>query len=184
MKELVDDIFYKTLQKKYPKLLLDYVLLEPDEPYQEASSHQNAVAAAISVFNSRVRVGNSLAHPRFFVEHDKMRCITLSIKDLFYEGSDAQVTASETTPWTAPARSYYTAFSQPPYPIPYTKEDFRKINHLLFPVAYRNDLAIYRWNDDFSNYFDDGKEWWGTMLLSIYDKWMGRFVIIGASLTD
>ena len=34
------------------------------------------------------------------------------------------------------------------------------------------------------NYFDDGKEWWGTALWSIYDKWMNRFVIIGASLTD
>lgn len=26
--------------------------------------------------------------------------------------------------------------------------------------------------------------WWGTAMWSIYDKWMKRFVIIGASLTD
>lgn len=32
--------------------------------------------------------------------------------------------------------------------------------------------------DNFSNYFDDGKEWWGIALWSIYDKWMNRFVVI------
>lgn len=46
------------------------------------------------------------------------------------------------------------------------------------------DTEVYRWNDDFSNYFDDGKEWWGTGLWSAYDKTTGVFVIIGASQTD
>ena len=80
--------------------------------------------------------------------------------------------------------NYWLAFSGPPYGIPYSEEDFRKINDLLFPIPFRKDLEIFSWNDDFSNYFDDGKEWWGTALWSIYDKWMNRFVIIGASLTD
>ena len=71
----------------------------------------------------------------------------------------------------------------PPYTTPYTVEDFRKINHILFPVSQK-DLDIYSWNDDFSDYFDDGKDWWGTALWSVYDKAMQRFVIIGASLTD
>ena len=43
-----------------------------------------------------------------------------------------------------------------PYGIPYSKEDFRKINDLLFPIPFRKDLEIFSWNDDFSNYFDDG----------------------------
>ena len=80
--------------------------------------------------------------------------------------------------------NYWLAFSEPPYGIPYSKEDFRKINDSLFPIPFRKDLEIFSWNDEFSNYFDDGKEWWGTALWSIYDKWMNRFVIIGASLTD
>lgn len=70
------------------------------------------------------------------------------------------------------------------YPIPYSKEDFYKINSLLFPVQFRNDLEIFCWNDEFSNYFDDGKDWWGTALWSVYDKQAKRFVIIGASLND
>ncbi len=80
--------------------------------------------------------------------------------------------------------TYWRAFSQPPYNIPYSKQDFRKINSLLFPIQFRNDLEIYCWNDKFSNYFDDGKDWWGTTLWSVYGKWTKRFVIVGASLSD
>ena len=80
--------------------------------------------------------------------------------------------------------TYWWAFMEPPYGVPYSKKDFHKINNILFPVQFRNELDILSWNDDFSNYFDEGKEWWGTAMWSVYDKWMRRFVIIGASLTD
>ena len=80
--------------------------------------------------------------------------------------------------------TYWGAFSDQPYPTTYSKEDFYKINDLLFPIQFRNELEIYIWNDEFSNYFDDGKDWWGTALWSVYDKQMNRFVIIGASLSD
>lgn len=142
MRELKEDSFYKLLSEKYDELLLDYALLSFDEEYRGTVSHKKAVMKAISVFNTRVRVGNSLKHPQFYVDEDKMYCEDYSI------------------------------------------EDFSKLNHLLFPVQFRKDLEIYSWNDNFSNYFDDGKEWWETAMWSIYDKWMKRFVIIGASLTD
>ena len=48
----------------------------------------------------------------------------------------------------------------------------------------RENTEVYRWNDEFSNYFDDGKDWWGTGLWSAYDKKTGIFIIIGASQTD
>lgn len=57
-------------------------------------------------------------------------------------------------------------------------------SRLLFPIPFRMDLEVYRWNDEFSNYFDDGKEWWGTGFWSIYHKNINRFVIIDASLTN
>lgn len=186
MKELNDDVFYKTMEEKYSELLLDYVLLSFDEEYQGEASHKKAVIEAISVLNSRIRVGNSLKHPQFYIEEERMNCVECDVEDFFYEDNNGwKVTSEKTRLRKTPDRmNYWLAFSEPPYDVPYTKEDFHKINYLLFPVSYRNDLEIYNWNDDFSNYFDDGKEWWGTALWSIYDKWMNRFVIIGASLTD
>ena len=45
-------------------------------------------------------------------------------------------------------------------------------------------LEILSWNDDWSNYFDDGKEWWGTACWSVYDRRADTFTVIGASLSD
>ena len=67
MRELVEDKIYEILTKKYDELLLDYVLLSFDEKYQRVESHKKAVKKAIDVFNNRVRVGNSLKHPHFYV---------------------------------------------------------------------------------------------------------------------
>lgn len=186
MKELMNDVIYKILEEKYDELLLDYVLLEADKEYQGELSHKEAVIETFAILNLRIRVGNSLKHPQFFVEEDKMHCIPCKAEDFFYEDNNGWKISSENTRFqeTPNRMNYWLAFSEPPYGVPYTKEDFRKINHVLFPLSFRKDLEIYSWNDAFSNYFDDGKEWWGTALWSIYDKWMNRFVMIGASLTD
>ena len=77
---------------------------------------------------------------------------------------------------------YWYAFLEPPYGTPYVKSDFIRFNDILFPN--RKALEVYRWNDDFSNYFDAGKEWWGTGLWSAYDRKTGKMVVIGASQTD
>lgn len=177
MKELIEDKIYTTLAQKYDELLLDYVLLSFDEEYCGIESHKKAVIESISILNARERVGNNLIRPRFFVKEERMHCMKYSTEDFFCDGNIRnRKTSSHMT--------YWRAFSKPPYGIPYSREDFHKINHSLFPVQFRSDLEIYSWNDDFSNYFDDGKEWWGTAFWSIYDKWMKRFIMIGASLTD
>ena len=79
---------------------------------------------------------------------------------------------------------YWYAYAEPPYPTGYTAADFGRINSVLFPEPFRDDLEVFQWNDDFSSYFDDGKYWWGTYFWTIYDKHLQRFVIIGASLID
>ncbi len=76
-------------------------------------------------------------------------------------------------------------FFDPPYGVPYNKTDFYLLNAALFPIPLKKDpLQIMSWSGDFTNYFDQGNEWWGTALWSIYDPLMQRYVIIGASLTD
>lgn len=77
---------------------------------------------------------------------------------------------------------YWFAFLEPPQGTPYLKSDFIEFNNVLFPD--RKDVRVYRWNDDFSDYFDAGKEWWGTGLWTVSDVKNKVIVVIGASLTD
>ena len=35
-----------------------------------------------------------------------------------------------------------------------------------------------------SDYFDEGREWWGALCLTVYDETLGRFAVIMASATD
>ncbi|MDE6221624.1 MAG: hypothetical protein K2G51_14590 [Lachnospiraceae bacterium] len=185
MKELVNDPIYKKLETDYEELLLDYILLEQDGEYMGKESHREAVITAITCLGTRERVGNYYDRGAFTLEPDQMRCETIDVSDFFFEGSNGYWLPIEEIPFKEPAdkMNYWLAFFNPPYPIPYTVEDFRKINHMLFPVSQK-DLEIYSWNDDFSDYFDIGKDWWGTAMWSVYDKAMQRYVIIGASLSD
>ncbi len=64
-----------------------------------------------------------------------------------------------------------------------TADDFWKINAALFPKG-QDELEVFEWTTDWSDYFDDGREWWGTLCLTVYDKSLDRFAVIMASATD
>ena len=80
-------------------------------------------------------------------------------------------------------RPYSLAFLMPPSGITYKSGDFRKVNAALFPNG-TDGLEIFEWSADWSDYFDDGREWWGTLCLTVYDRTLDRFAVIMASATD
>ena len=75
------------------------------------------------------------------------------------------------------------AFLCPPHGNSYTDSDFERVNSVLFPGG-SEDLEVYRWTTGWSEYFDEGHEWWGALCLTVYDKTLDRFVVIMASATD
>jgi len=58
-----------------------------------------------------------------------------------------------------------------------------KRNEALFPKG-KEGLEVYEWTTDWTEYFDEGHEWWGTLCLTVYDKLLDRMVVIMASATD
>ncbi len=80
-------------------------------------------------------------------------------------------------------RPYWQALLIPPAGRRYTADDFRKINAALFPNGTEG-LEAFEWTTDWSDYFDDGREWWGTLCLTVYDRSLDRFAVILASATD
>ena len=50
--------------------------------------------------------------------------------------------------------------------------------------GFPDSLVIYEWSADCSNYFDDGREWWGTFFWTVEVPGSGRLVGVVASSTD
>ena len=79
--------------------------------------------------------------------------------------------------------NYRKAFLHPPHKTGYDGRDFVRVNAALFPNG-TDALAVYEWDTDWSDYFDEGREWWGALCLTVYDETLGRFAVIMASATD
>ncbi|MEM8861310.1 MAG: hypothetical protein AAGD96_23550 [Chloroflexota bacterium] len=84
-------------------------------------------------------------------------------------------------------RAYAYAFFEPPYTMrgeATQKEDlFHNTEKLMFG-RFDENAIIWSWSDDCSNYFDAGKEWWGTFFYTY--SLPGSDTILGmvASQTD
>ena len=78
---------------------------------------------------------------------------------------------------------YWYAFWETPHTSGYGPDEFRKVNSVLFPEG-ADGLEVYEWTTDWSNYFEAGREWWGTACWSVYDQRMNRYVVIMADTTD
>ena len=186
MVELKSHKAYEMLSAQYKECLLDYIILQLEEPYQGVISHKRAVTYAFDRLFERERVGNYNRNTRkFCCLPEKMSAVAdtpdslLSLPDdVYYQTRPAGGHAFD-IPVPIP---YWYAFLEPPYGVPYVTKDFEKLNHVLFP--FPDALEVYRFNDGFSDYFDEGKEWWGTGCWSAYDGVTGIFVIICASLSD
>ena len=184
MKEIVDHIAYKQLESKYNRIALDYVIMSIDADYEGVLTHKKAVIEAFKILNTR---NTDCPGEDYIIEisEEKMKALLCNMEELLqlpdadYYDNRRKKNRSFSQPEPMP---YWYAFLEPPHGNSYLKKDFIEFNTLLFPN--KNCCEVYRWNDEFSNYFDEGKEWWGTGLWSVYDCITELMVVIGASLTD
>ena len=152
------DSFY-TLIAEYPDLVVDYCIVE-EKNYCGYESHRKALKTAYDDScgdwsgNPTQAVGKSITAEEMFSSEYK----------------DGKL-------------NYRKAFLYPPHENSYTGKDFARVNSALFPNG-TDELEVYEWNTDWSEYFDEGNEWWGTLCLTVYDRSLYRFVVITASATD
>ena len=185
MRELLNDPFYSFIEK-YDRCVIDYCLIEDDTPYQGYRSHKDAVLFAMlkvierddEPFPWNLDIGKAQAHPIDPAEllHVPEILRTNHAGQRFYDCKLPDSLKGEQIP-------YWYAFLEPPHASGYGPDDFRKVNSVLFPEG-TDELKIYEWTTDWSNYFDDGREWWGTACWSVYDKHMNRYIVILAEATD
>ena len=153
-----DDPFY-ALIAEYPDLAVDYRIVKL-ERYCGYESHRDALKTAHAELD-----GDWIGDPA---------------KAVGKRIDPAELFSSRYRDGTL---NYRKAFLYPPHPNGYSGIDFVRVNDALFPNG-TEALEVYEWTTDWSDYFDEGHEWWGTLCLTVYDKSLDRFVVIMASATD
>ncbi len=201
MRELLNDPFYELIEK-YDRCIIDYCLIGDEMPYQGYSSHKDAILFAmlrmIELYTDtqpeeesgnfgevrdeqlpwNMDIEKAQAHQIGPAEllHVPEILRTDRVGQRFYDCVLPDPLKGEQIP-------YWYAFLEPPHTSGYGPDDFRRVNACLFPKG-TDELEIYEWTTDWSNYFDDGHEWWGTACWSVYDKRMNRYAVIMAEATD
>ena len=170
MQDLIGDSFFEEF-KHNTGCVLDYCVLKSDLEYKAEESHKEAAIFAMQKWQKDWKEKYD-----FDISFDasKMKAHVIDSKEFF------EVVSKDDDRYKC---SYQYLFLNPPHGSSLTIEDFNHINNMLFPNGY-DCLEIYDWSTDWSDYFEDGLEWWGARCVSIYDKSLNRFIVIGASATD
>ena len=183
---------------------VDYHLLLDEKPYEGLKSHRMAVQFVFDWLVKKSREdqeearelwGDDLAdrmHPWVY-DVDKAQPAALDPHEFFYCPNIVKIdyygNARYDAEWkpnddnfgtTVP---YWYALMEPVHGRNNKPEDFRKVNVALFPSGTDN-LEIYEWSTDWSDYFDAGHEWYGACCWSVYDKSLNRYVVMIVSATD
>ncbi len=201
MRELVNDPFYELI-KGYGNCIIDYCIIGDDTPYQGYRSHKDAVLVAMlkvierwieETLKSEVDFrGEPLDEP--FLWSLDMAKAKASVIDPGWLlrvpkvlGKDPNGNVDYDCRWPDALKGdqipYWYAFIETVHTSGYGPEDFRRVNEVLFPNGPES-LEAMQWTTDWSSYFDDGHEWWGTACWSVYDRSLDRYVVIMASATD
>ncbi len=150
----------------YPDCAVEYCVVRQDGRYLGCESHRAALKTA---WRTRFAADED-GEPRQG-DPDLAEGKRIAVDELFSpEDRDG-------------ALNYRRAFLCPPHGNGYTGRDFARVNAALFPNG-TDGLEAYTWTTDWSEYFDDGHEWWGALCLTVYDKSLGRFAVMMASATD
>ncbi len=157
-----EDPFYALLAR-YPACVLDCCILTAEpSPGGGETAHRAALAAACR---------RLLAPEGWSCRPSKARGRRIGAGELF-----APVPPGD-------GLNYRRAFLHPPRETGYTDADFDRVNAALFPRGTAS-LEVYAWTTDWSDYFDEGHEWWGALCLTVYDGSLDRYAVILASATD
>ena len=210
MKRIDNDTFYDYIKQydtdsEYHLVgEVDYHLLSDDKAYEGMESHREALRVVFEWLvkqsiedkeRARIMFDDDLAdklRPLVY-DIDKAKPSPLDPQVFFYcpnivktdyYGSvfyDAEWRPDdENCGTTVP---YWYALMEPVHGRRNKPEDFKEVNKVLFPNG-TDTLDIYEWTTDWSDFFDDGHEWYGACCWSVYDKTMNRYAVMLVSATD
>ena len=161
---IVDDPFYDVIAE-YPDSEVEFCLVKNGHPAYDRDAHRDALIQACRAL--------------FFDGEEQIWRYDCGGADGKPITADAFFAAANEKRGT----NYRGAFLYPPHGGWFRDTDFDRVNEALFPNGM-DGLEVYEWTTDWSEFFDDGHEWWGALCFTVYDKTLDRFAVIMASATD
>ena len=210
MHEIENDVFYYVAKQYDPNSEehlvgeVDYHLLCDDQPYEGLPSHREALRFVFDGLvkksiedqeTARISWGDTFADQLspLVYDLDQAQASPLDLQVFFYCPNivktdyygnvwyDAEWQPNDDNCGTTVP--YWYALMEPVHGRNNKPEDFKKVNEVLFPNG-TDQLDIYEWTTDWSDYFDAGHEWYGACCWSVYDRSLNRYVVMLVSATD
>ena len=210
MHEIVNDVFYNLAKQYDPNSEehlvgeVDYHLLCDDQSYEGLQSHRDALRFVFDELvkksiedqeTARISWGDTFADQLspLVYDLDQAQASPLDSQVFFYCPNivktdyygnvwyDAEWQPNDDNCGTTVP--YWYALMEPVHGRNNKPEDFKKVNEVLFPNG-TDQLDIYEWTTDWSDYFDAGHEWYGACCWSVYDRSLNRYVVMLVSATD
>ncbi|ELB59715.1 hypothetical protein OKS_04019, partial [Enterococcus faecium EnGen0047] len=169
-----------------------------EEEYDGLNSHQEAVLEFLN-YSSRLCAGWSwrikeglivskkiYAQKLYEFREEKINYTDIQFFDKMKEYpiyvNKEMMRAKRITPGSFWAEDsiYRTSFLEATQGAEGTEEEFNQLNDRLFPD--KDHLHIYLWNNEFTNYYNEGRYWDGAYVWSVYDEKRKRFTVFDASL--
>jgi hypothetical protein len=176
--------------------VLNYVILQAEVVIASPQLHRAAALAGIAAIDRRLeKWAESCAsenHPveqffRLTCDESKLSGEPVSFTK-FWGTDDVKPKQISQNAWAYPeVDGYKTAFFHPPHGLGGSDLEKEGLFDGINAVVLGNDptgCEIFSWSTDWSNYFDDGKEWWGAFYWTVRRKGSDAIVVIGASTTD
>jgi len=163
---IIEDERVSAILSEYPDIVVDYCIVKTEHIAKGRNAHWYALVCACR---------------KLLIDDDGeavWRCDLGGAEGKPIDTAALLAAASEKR-----GANYRGAFLYPPHGGRYSNKAFDRVNAALFPNG-TDGLEAYEWTTDWSEYFDEGHEWWGALCLTVYDKTLDRFVVIMASATD
>lgn len=180
MLEIIDEQLCSLLNI-YQRCGVRYRFFDAEQAGSDLTLHRAAVISAVKAENGGSCGGDPAHMEAVVLEPSQLLYVPEILKNDKY-GNTVYSCAWE-NPNNGGRIPYWYAFLEPPCRSGYKPADFVRINSALFPHGTAL-LEVFEWSTDWSDYFDDGREWWGTGCWSVYDPQLDRFTVIMASETD
>ena len=155
---------------------LHAVIAECNEQAAErAAEHRLPAPPPLTRFFSlQADMGRKISAERFYGNQLDLRHNRLVIRGQGSQSGrflyhDSETDADRAIAPNALDTAFCHAFLNPPYPPRF---------------GHSADIEAYEWNTDYSDYFDDGREWWGTYFWTVYSPQNGLYTGIMGSATD
>lgn len=163
-----------------PDCVVEYGLFRSGQPYRGVQSHREALLCMMRTVSAQ----DGEPQPLWTFDVGEAQAFPINAQTLLALPDTQDGTGAGFDKRTdGGSIPYWAAFLQPPHGGRLTPADFCAVNDALFPRG-TDSLTAYVWSTDWSDYFDDGREWWGTGCWSVYDASLDRYAVILASATD